>query len=134
MSEAGGKARQTLEELGIRDDAGVEALVKELRVALDAELATGESPQAAEQLRVRWLGRKQGLLGAANDHWLKTAPGPLKRTVGRLLNELRSHAEQTIEERQRAAANKAAVSVPAAAVDVTLPRSEERRVGKECRL
>lgn len=121
MGEVGGKARQTLEELGIRDDAGVETLVKELRAALDAELASGDSPETAEQLRIRWLGRKQGILGAANDHWLKTAPGPLKRTVGRLLNELRGHAEQSLEERQQAAAKKAAVSAPEGGVDVTLP-------------
>ena len=87
------KTQQTFQELGIADEAGVEALIGELRAVLEADLAAINTAEAAEQFRVRWLGRKQGLLGAANDHWLKTAPGPLKRRTGLLLNELRARAE-----------------------------------------
>ena len=103
MSE---KVHRTLAELGVGDEAGVEALIRELRSALDADLAAIKSPDNAEQARVRWLGRKQGLLGAANDKWLASAPGPLKRAVGRGLNTLKAHAEQGLEERRKAVAEK----------------------------
>src|SRR6266849_5534766 len=112
MSGIADKTKQTLRDLGISDEAGVESLVAELRAELDHDLvnmraasAMGrELPQAAEEFakldaaaaehfRIDWLGRKQGRLGAANDNWLKPAPGPLKRTLGRLLNEVRAYAE-----------------------------------------
>lgn len=118
--QAQAKTQQTFQELGIGDEGGVEALVGELRAALDADMAAIGSAEAAEQFRVRWLGRKQGLLGAANDHWLKTAPGPLKRCTGRLLNELRAHAENySFAELGRKALHP---------VDVTLP-GKARTIG-----
>ncbi len=116
-----GKVLQTLEQLGVRDPAGAEALVAELRAAFDTELQSASSPEAAEQFRIRWLGRKQGLLGAANDHWLRTAPGPLKPLVGRLLNELRAHAQVRWAARQAGLAAGKAPPGPSLVLDVTLP-------------
>ena len=122
MAAPGSKTQQTLQELGIGDAAGVEALLGELRATLDAELAAVASPDSAESFRVRWLGRKQGLLGAAADHWLKSAPGPLKRSVGRLLNELKQHAEQSLEARTQALQQNASLGrLESERLDVTLP-------------
>ena len=39
--------------------------------------------------RDRWLARKNGVLTQINDTWLKAAPGPAKREVGRRVNELK---------------------------------------------
>jgi phenylalanyl-tRNA synthetase alpha chain len=108
------KVKQSLQDLGIGDEAGVASAVGELRTALDADLASAAD---SETLRIHWLGRKQGLIGAAADNWLKTAPGPLKRTVGKLINELRAHAESSVEAKQDAAAQELAGE----RVDVTLP-------------
>ncbi len=114
------KTQQTFQELGIGDEAAVEALVGELRADLEADLATIHNAEAAEQFRVRWLGRKQGLLGAANDHWLKSSPGPLKRSIGRLLNELRARAEGYSVVQLAPTATQA--------LDVTLP-GKRRKIG-----
>jgi phenylalanyl-tRNA synthetase alpha chain len=116
------KVHQSLQALGVADDAGVEALAAELRSALDAELSAANTPEDVEQLRIRWVGRKQGLLGAANDNWLKSAPGPLKRTVGRLLNELKARAASGLQERRQAAEELAArARLAEDRIDVTLP-------------
>src|SRR5579859_4263145 len=122
MAAPGSKTQQTLQELGIGDDAGVEALIGELRAKLDTELAAVSSPESAENFRIHWPGRKQGLLGAANDHWLKSAPGPLKRSTGRLLNELKQHAEQSLEARTQALQQNASFGrLESERLDVTLP-------------
>ncbi len=118
------KVEHTLKELGVHDLAGVEALVGELRAAFDAELKAVSSPEAAEKFRVRWVGRKQGLLGMANDRWLKTAPASLKREVGRRLNEFRDHAEKAVEglePRSRGGPLGRAEAAAPECLDVTLP-------------
>jgi hypothetical protein len=74
MADSGVKTQRSLQELGIGDEAGVEALVGELRATLDAEIAGVTSLAGLEEFRVHWLGRKQGLLGAANDHWTSRCP------------------------------------------------------------
>lgn len=122
MADLGVKTQRSLQELGIGDEAGVEALLGELRATLDTDLSAVSSVEALEEFRVRWLGRKQGLLGAANDHWLKSAAGPLKRAVGRLLNELKQHADQSLEVRRQAVERGAAESrLATERLDVTLP-------------
>ena len=123
MADPTANVHHTLEELGVRDPAGVEDLVGELRAVLEGELKAVSSPEGAEQFRVRWLGRRQGLLGAANDRWLRTAPGPLKPAVGRLLNELRDYATKNFvaitAEMAPFAGELATVKIPRP--DVTLP-------------
>ena len=114
--------RSRLEDLGVRDEAGVEELFGELLRELDRELRELAASDLAEQFRVRWLGRKQGLLTAANDHWLKPAPPALKRSVGRLLNELKQHAEAALEARRaELGASTETAQMAAEQLDVTLP-------------
>ena len=118
-----------LDELGVRDEQDVARLFEALRAEMEGELAGLTASGAAEPFRVRWLGRKQGLLTAANDNWLKAAPPDLKRPVGRLLNELKQYAEQALEARRAelAAANERA-RLAAERLDVTLP-GNRRQVG-----
>ena len=52
--------------------AGLEAQARSDAAALNQE-ASG-----AEAFRLKWLGRKQGLLNEVSDQWLKAAPGPAK--------------------------------------------------------
>ncbi|OFW00366.1 MAG: phenylalanine--tRNA ligase subunit alpha [Acidobacteria bacterium RIFCSPLOWO2_12_FULL_59_11] len=60
-----------------------------------AETGAGE-PEKLEALRVRWLGRKQGVIRSINDNWLRSASPELKREIGQLLNALREEAERQI--------------------------------------
>ncbi len=75
-----------------------------------------------EVFRVRWLGRKQGLLTLANENWLKPAPPALKRHVGRLLNELKQAAEAGLEAaRSQLEAGTEVRRLEAERLDVSLP-------------
>jgi len=112
------KALRSLGEFAARP-AEVEALYAELAALFDRELAHAEGAEEVRQLRDRWLGRKQGLLAATNQHWLQRAAPELKPSVGRLQNTLKSRVEQAIEERSRAAQAAAPRGEPE--LDVTLP-------------
>src|ERR1700758_3191036 len=83
------------------DDYSAEALdraVADLFAALDAETAALQNDADWKAFRDRWLARKNGVLTQVNDTWLKAAPGPAKREVGRRVNELKARAEAGIEE------------------------------------
>ncbi len=116
------QVQRKLDALGVDDEAAVAGLCSSLRAEIERELAALASPDAVEQFRIRWQGRKQGLLTAANDNWLKPAPPALKRSVGRLLNELKQYTEQALETRRgQLAAGSQTARLAAERVDVTLP-------------
>ena len=46
----------------------------------DSSALTG--PDAVEAFRLKWLGRKQGLLNEVSSRWLKAAPPDAKKAVG----------------------------------------------------
>src|SRR5664279_5957039 len=82
------------------EDYSPEALdraVAELFSALDAEGRDLHSESDWKIFRDRWLARKNGVLTQINDTWLKAAPGPAKREVGRRVNELKARTEAAIE-------------------------------------
>ena len=54
------------------------------------------TPGAKEEFRVRWLGRKQGIIRSITDNWLRSAPSELKREIGERLNYLRKQAEACV--------------------------------------
>jgi phenylalanyl-tRNA synthetase alpha chain len=93
----------TLEQLGVRDAAGLAVLFarlgKSLTEEIEARRKAGAADHAAvEALRVRWLGRKQGIIRGITDNWLKSAPDDLKREVGQRANALRELTERLIDE------------------------------------
>jgi len=99
------KVRKTLQELGVSDAPGVEALFADVRAAMEAErkdLVSRGAPSEAERdrlckgLRDRWLARQNGLVSLIDENWLKKASKELKPVVGRLFNELRQ-ATATVE-------------------------------------
>lgn len=85
------KVAQTLEELGVRDAAGVEALFAEVRETFNTEVRDffSQSTSDPKTLRDRWLSRKHGLVARIDEHWLKAASKEIKPTVGREFNQLR---------------------------------------------
>lgn len=104
---------QTLAQLGVDSPEKVAARFGELRAAFDQDCSRAGQPDELETARVRWLGRKSGVLSQITDHWLKPAPPELKRTVGQELNQLKSHVESVLAEREtqvRAASEQAALA------------------------
>jgi len=95
-----------------------ESLYAELIAGFEGERATVGSADALKNLRDRWLGRKNGLLSAANDNWLKAAPRELKPQVGKLQNHTKKAIEAALAEAQKGLA---ATKTKSEALDVTLP-------------
>jgi phenylalanyl-tRNA synthetase alpha chain len=92
--------QQSLESLGVRDAAALETLFARLERQLRSDVATVSGSgdgEKLEALRVRWLGRKQGIVRGISDNWLRSASPDLKRVIGAKLNALREMAEQQIE-------------------------------------
>ncbi len=92
---------RSLKELGVQDAAGLKELFGRLARRLSEDIAQLGEPGSAEQgsrenLRLRWLGRKQGIVRSVTDHWLRPAPAEFKREVGERLNALRQEAERQI--------------------------------------
>lgn len=86
------------------------------------------SPEAVENFRLDWLGRKQGRLKQLSDQWLKSAPVEQKRVIGQRFNELKTLVESLLEEAAGAGPSDAAMA--AEAIDVTLPGTR-RLMGAE---
>jgi phenylalanyl-tRNA synthetase alpha chain len=81
------------------------------------ELGAIRTAAELQALRTRWVGRKGSWVAAYMDAIAKGTP-EVKRTVGRLANELKKSVESALAEREAALA---ATRRPAGAVDVTLP-------------
>jgi hypothetical protein len=68
----------------------------EAKSAFDQEWASIEHGTSVEQLRIRWLGRENGIVNKQfTDLWLKTAPKQSKREVGQIVNNLRGTLRST---------------------------------------
>jgi phenylalanyl-tRNA synthetase alpha chain len=79
-----------------------------------------------EELRLKWLGRKQGQLKLISDAWLKTAPMEAKRSIGQRFNALKDEIEVELERRQTAIpkiheAGVRSGNIVVPQIDVTLP-------------
>jgi phenylalanyl-tRNA synthetase alpha chain len=81
--------------------------------------ASLNSPEAVENFRLAWLGRKQGRLKLLSDQMLKTAPAEAKREIGQRFNALKAVIEEILETASGAGPSDAALA--AEALDVTLP-------------
>jgi phenylalanyl-tRNA synthetase alpha chain len=83
----------------------------------DAALAAAGDAKALEELRVRYFGRKGGLVPALFSK-LKSVPPDQKREVGDALNKLRDRIESELKERIEGMAQ---AEVVRDVIDVTLP-------------
>ena len=82
----------------------------------DRDLNAANAPKELDEIRVRYFGRKHGLIPALFAR-LKEVPREQKREAGDALNKLRDRIEQALEERVA----RVATEKPAEAIDVTLP-------------
>jgi phenylalanyl-tRNA synthetase alpha chain len=90
----------------------------------EQEAAAATSVEAVEQLRIRWIGRKQGLLTQVGEV-LKGAPPEARRPVGIRFNALKSAIEP------RCDPERVKTSGPVVdAIDITLPGTR-RALGAE---
>ena len=82
----------------------------------DQDASTADTEEKLEHLRVRWIGRKQGLMNEV-DALLKSAPVQAKKDFGRGLNDLKQHIKLRLSE-PLAPSNPRTVED---AIDITLP-------------
>ena len=118
----------TVPKLAGYSPPALDAAVGELLSALESESKAVANESDWKNFRDRWMARKNGILTQINDLWLKSAPGPAKRDVGRRVNELKSRVEQMIDTaRERL---KATSPLEADRLDITLP-GIRRPIGAE---
>ena len=87
----------------------------------DAALAGANDSHALDELRVRYFGRKGGLVPALFAR-LKEVPKEQKKDAGDALNKLRDRLESELKEKsERVAAEEAKRKEAAETLDVTLP-------------
>jgi phenylalanyl-tRNA synthetase alpha chain len=96
----------------------------EILAQFDQDAAAASTVEAVEQLRIRWIGRKQGLLTRVSEV-LKGAPPEARREVGMRFNALKSAIEPRCDPEQL----KATAPVTDA-IDITLPGTR-RALGAE---
>ncbi len=94
--------------------------IAQLLQVLDGDANSVQTSNDWKEFRDRWLARKNGVLTQVND-WLKAAPGPQKREVGRRLNELKAKVEEVVESRKKLSDLAAESGLAAERIDVTLP-------------
>jgi phenylalanyl-tRNA synthetase alpha chain len=119
----------TLAQLCADSPDKVATLFRELRAAFDRDTAQDIAAIDLGITRVKWLGRKSGVLSKITENWLKPASKEVKPTVGQSLNALKSHIEERIA---TLTAEKDATAEQSAAardkIDLSLP-GIERAIG-----
>jgi phenylalanyl-tRNA synthetase alpha chain len=111
-------------ELKDYSPASLDSFFAAIQSQFDQDAAGASSAEAVEQLRVRWIGRKQGLLTRVSEV-LKGAPADARREAGMRFNALKSAIEPRCDP-QQAKTN----GVDAEAIDITLPGTR-RSLGAE---
>ena len=95
--------------------------IQHLGTDFDRDLASATSATALDELRVRYFGRKGGLIPALFAR-LKEGPKEQKKDVGDALNKLRDRIETELKEKtERVAAAEAERKEARETIDVTLP-------------
>src|SRR5207245_10132033 len=91
------KSAYTVPKLKNFSAATVDSAVDKLLSALDSEAAAVVNQSDWKVFRDRWMARKNGLMAAANDLWLKAAPVEDKGYVGKRVNWLKAHIQGRVE-------------------------------------
>ncbi|HUA92657.1 MAG TPA: hypothetical protein VL991_08830, partial [Terracidiphilus sp.] len=121
----------TIETIAELSDFGDDALDRAF-AALEAQARTDaavlDDPEAVEAYRLRWLGRKQGLLNEVSSRWLKVAPAEAKKPVGERFKTLKELVERLLD--QSAGSRPSDAALAAEAIDITLPGTQ-RLMGAE---
>jgi phenylalanyl-tRNA synthetase alpha chain len=114
-------------ELQDYSPASLDSFFSAILAQFDQDAAAADSVEAVEQLRIRWIGRKQGLLTRVGEV-LKDAPAETRREVGKGFNALKSAIEPRCDPAQILA--RGARAEASEAIDITLPGTR-RALGAE---
>jgi phenylalanyl-tRNA synthetase alpha chain len=87
----------TIPQLNSYDDASLETAFTTLSDEVRQQGAELTSPEAQENFRLHWLGRKQGRLKLISDAWLKSAPAEARKPLGIRFNQLKQQIEAALE-------------------------------------
>ena len=92
------------------DSPNLDHLFAQLEAEARNAAAGLNSPEAIENFRLDWLGRKQGRLKQLSDQWLKAAPAEQKREIGQRFNTLKALVDGLLEAAAGAGPNDAALA------------------------
>jgi phenylalanyl-tRNA synthetase alpha chain len=101
------------------DEAALDRAFAALEEKASADAASLDGAEAIEAFRLRWLGRKQGLLNEVSSRWLKAAPPEAKKSLGQRFNAFKQRVEDLLDNASGAGPSDAALAVEA--IDITLP-------------
>ncbi len=114
--------------LTVFDEASLDIAFAVLEKQASNAARSLDGPEAVEAFRLKWLGRKQGLLNEVSGRWLKAAPAEAKKALGVRFNALKATVEALLDAALGAGPSDAALA--AEAIDITLPGTQ-RLVGAE---
>ena len=77
---------------GYTDDT-LDDLFSRFQQRLNKDIEGAKTEDELEQLRIKWLGRKSGLLKRINDEYVQKTPPEFKRDIGHRFNALRQSVE-----------------------------------------
>jgi phenylalanyl-tRNA synthetase alpha chain len=103
----------------LSDDSAIEKAFSALEKQARSEWAAIRDESGIEEFRLRWIGRKQGLLNDVSSRWLKAAPPTAKKAVGERFKSLKELIESLLESAAGSGPSDAALA--AEAIDITLP-------------
>src|ERR1700759_425004 len=86
----------TITPLSAFDDASLDQAFRALTDEVRSAAAQLTTPEAQENFRLDWLGRKQGRLKLLSESWLKTAPPEAKKSLGMRFNALKNEIEAAL--------------------------------------
>jgi phenylalanyl-tRNA synthetase alpha chain len=95
----------------------VDRRVREIRNRFDADLAAARTREALEEVRVRYVGRRAGLLTGLLKE-LRDVPATGRAAFGKAVNDLKAHVDAALE---TAALRLGPAGRAAADLDLTLP-------------
>ncbi len=87
----------TIPQLSSFDEPALDQAFATLAAEVRDSAASLTTPEARENFRLHWLGRKQGRLKLISDAWLKSAPPEARKPLGIRFNQLKEQIEQTLE-------------------------------------
>ncbi len=100
------------------DEPTLEAAFHTLAEEVRSEAAVLNTPEAQENFRLHWLGRKGGRLKLISEAWLKSAPADSRKPLGIRFNQLKGQIEQALE---APLTQSAPTSQQGQAIDISLP-------------
>ena len=101
----------------------MERRVQEIRRQFDRELAAAADPQSLEALRVRYVGRRAGLVTTLLKDLRDVAPAD-RAAIGKAVNDLKGHVEAALE--AAAVRGGGPRQAPLPGLDLTLPGRAQR--------